>query len=236
MSEVVSPYRVCPIGAHSDHQGGPVLGMTVNAHTRLTFEASDRPWVELTSANFPGTVEFSIGERAPSALPEWGRYAHGAVAALGHRLPARPRGFVGRVQGTLPGGGLSSSASVLLAYVEAMAHVNDVALTPEDKMQLALRAEREYVGMRVGILDPGIIVAGQKDRLIALDTETSSFVSMALGTDAPEYRILVVFSGTPRHLAATPYNDRVEECFEAVRVLAEENGPRPRKGVERVRR
>jgi galacturonokinase len=28
---LASPYRICPLGAHIDHQGGPVLGMTVNA-------------------------------------------------------------------------------------------------------------------------------------------------------------------------------------------------------------
>ena len=30
---VASPYRICPLGAHIDHQGGPVLGMTINAYT-----------------------------------------------------------------------------------------------------------------------------------------------------------------------------------------------------------
>ena len=34
---VASPYRICPLGAHIDHQGGPVLGMTINAYTILAF-------------------------------------------------------------------------------------------------------------------------------------------------------------------------------------------------------
>ena len=29
---IASPYRICPLGAHIDHQGGPVLGMTTNLH------------------------------------------------------------------------------------------------------------------------------------------------------------------------------------------------------------
>jgi len=32
---IASPYRISPLGAHIDHQGGPVLGMTVNAYTLL---------------------------------------------------------------------------------------------------------------------------------------------------------------------------------------------------------
>jgi len=40
---IVSPYRVCPLGAHVDHQGGPVLGMTIDAYTILAFEALSVP-------------------------------------------------------------------------------------------------------------------------------------------------------------------------------------------------
>ena len=37
---VVSPYRICPLGAHIDHQGGPVLGMAITGHTLLAFRES----------------------------------------------------------------------------------------------------------------------------------------------------------------------------------------------------
>ena len=37
LSIVTSPYRISPLGAHIDHQGGPVLGMTINARTLLAF-------------------------------------------------------------------------------------------------------------------------------------------------------------------------------------------------------
>ena len=37
---IASPYRICPIGAHIDHQGGPVLGMTINAYTLMVFSAA----------------------------------------------------------------------------------------------------------------------------------------------------------------------------------------------------
>jgi galactokinase len=34
---IASPYRICPLGAHIDHQGGSVLGMTINACTLMAF-------------------------------------------------------------------------------------------------------------------------------------------------------------------------------------------------------
>jgi len=34
---MASPYRISPLGAHIDHQGGPVLGMTINAYSLLAY-------------------------------------------------------------------------------------------------------------------------------------------------------------------------------------------------------
>ncbi|OMO81693.1 hypothetical protein COLO4_23452 [Corchorus olitorius] len=38
---VVSPYRICPLGAHIDHQGGMVSAMTINKGVLLGFVPSD---------------------------------------------------------------------------------------------------------------------------------------------------------------------------------------------------
>lgn len=40
---VVAPYRICPLGAHVDHQGGPVLGRTINAYSVLAFWPTTGP-------------------------------------------------------------------------------------------------------------------------------------------------------------------------------------------------
>ncbi|MDP7672394.1 MAG: galactokinase family protein, partial [Vicinamibacterales bacterium] len=55
---VVSPYRICPIGAHSDHQGGPVLAMAVSAYTLVAFVPAPSSEVKVTSDNFSGEVIF----------------------------------------------------------------------------------------------------------------------------------------------------------------------------------
>ena len=53
---IASPYRICPLGAHIDHQGGPVLGMTINAYTLMAFHPSDDSIIKLRSKNYPGKV------------------------------------------------------------------------------------------------------------------------------------------------------------------------------------
>ena len=53
---IASPYRICPLGAHIDHQGGPVLGMTINACTLLAYSPAIDSNVHLASRNYPGKV------------------------------------------------------------------------------------------------------------------------------------------------------------------------------------
>lgn len=190
--------------------------MAVSAHTTLTYAPA--PTIQLSSDNFPGTVEIDFDELEP--IDGWGIYVAAAASVLRERLPERPRGFRGRVEGTLPGGGLSSSASVLLAYLTALADVNDISLTPSDKVQLALRAERELVGVKVGILDPAAIVGAKRDHMLAIDSRAGTWEPVALGSGAPPYRIAVIASGTTRNLAGTEYNNRVEECNASCAKLA----------------
>jgi galactokinase len=116
---VISPYRVCPLGAHLDHQHGPVLGMAIGLGTRLAFAPSPDGSVRLERSDFAGEARFSLAQ--PGTDRGWQRYARGAAAALRERLPEQPCGLVGSLAGDLPGGGLSSSASVLIAYLLALA-------------------------------------------------------------------------------------------------------------------
>ena len=221
MRVVISPYRICPIGAHSDHQGGPTLGMAVSAHTVLRFTAEASPSIHLTSDNFPGdvTIDLETLENVDEH-DDWGRYVAAAVLVLRDRLPRPAVGLRGRVQGTLPGGGLSSSASVLLAYLTALADVNDVTLSSSEKVELALRAEREYVGIKVGILDPAAIVGARRGHLLRIDSREGRWEPIPLGDSAPPLQILVAATGVTRNLAGTDYNRRVEECFAACTKLA----------------
>jgi galactokinase len=201
--------------------------MAVSAHTALTYAPAPGSTIRLTSDNFPGEVLIDLNrlERLESGgaqpdSPSWSRYVAAAALVLRHRLPDFPTGIRGHVHGTLPGGGLSSSASVLLAYISALADVNDIHLSPEDKVDLALRAEHEFVGIKVGILDPAVIVGARRGELLCIDSRARRWEGIPLGERAPRFQILVAASGVTRNLAGTDYNRRVEECFAACAKLA----------------
>jgi galactokinase/galacturonokinase len=221
IAAVVSPYRVCPLGAHSDHQHAPVLATAIDAHTVLSFAPAPDAAVELRSQNFPGAVRFHLGAPEAEAGPAWGRYARAAAWALRERLPSPPRGLLGCIGGPLPGSGLSSSASVLLAYLTAFAHLNGISLASRELVQLSRRAENEFVGLASGVLDPAAIVGSVRGRLLAIDTRDVSWQPILSAPQAPAVLFLVIFTGTPRSLTGTRFNQRVEECREAARALAQ---------------
>jgi len=216
---ITSPYRICPLGAHVDHQGGRMLATAVDVGTSLEFTPADR--LELESENYPGVVEFDPAmvsmQVPPEGIPEWGRYAWASLVALRDRLPKRPRAFRGRIGGRLPGAGLSSSASVLLAYVNAWADVNDCSIEPVDQVRLVVNAENDSIGVACGVLDPAAIVGSRKGHLLEIDSDTISWESLALGVAAPKTCFLVFATGKERNLASTDFNRRVGECRDAAR-------------------
>jgi galactokinase len=223
LSFIVSPYRICPLGAHIDHQGGPVLGMTIQAYTVLAFIPVVAPKVRLHSRNYPGVVEFDLQEVFPADMGDWGRYARGATKVLGG-LNTLSHGFVGAVNGTLPSSGLSSSASVGLSYLYALAAVNELNLSNNDFIQLDRRLENEYLGLQNGILDQATILNGRKDHLLYINTVSSEVISEERPKHSDDFKIIIVDSGFSRELTSSGFNSRVEECRMVSKLLGQMGG------------
>ena len=228
---IFSPYRVCPLGAHVDHQHGLVTGFAIDKGVDLWFDVREDSHVHLESKTFEGLVDFEID--APSQVREmhWGDYARGAKYALKKRFELK-RGITGVIQGSLPVGGLSSSAAVLIAYVMAFAKANDITLQPFEVVKIASEAEREYIGLNNGLLDQACIALGKKDELLFLDCDTNEYRHIKFGGQFPPkqgdqgglgslpkqggleglFEIGIFFSGLTRSLVNSDYNLRVYEC------------------------
>jgi galactokinase/galacturonokinase len=177
----------------------------------------------LRSRNYPGKVEFEL-DRIPKATGSfWGIYARAAVLALKEDFTLK-RGIIGLLDGMLPGCGLSSSASVLLAYLFAFSRANCIQLQPWDFVRLTRRAENKYIGLNNGILDQTSIVFGRRSHLLHIDTKTEKVRELPDVFEENHYRILVAYSGYSRELTTTGYNSRVRECREAAAQLARMEG------------
>ena len=220
---VASPYRICPLGAHIDHQGGPVLGMTINAYTLMAFRPAEDSLIRLRTDNYPGTVSFDVTGDDESTGSFWGVYPRAAALALREKYEVK-RGIVGLLDGMLPGCGLSSSASVLLAYLHGLAYANGLDLEPWEFVNLTRRAEKGYIGLNNGILDQTSIVFGRKDNLLHINTQEEKVTYLPDRLGEEHYRIIVAFSGHSRELTTSGYNSRVAECRAAAKQLSQMAG------------
>ena len=208
---IFSPYRVCPIGAHVDHQHGLVTGFAIDKGVDLFFDVREDTLVKLSSETFGGELEFDITVPAQVRQKQWGDYARGAKYALQKRFRLT-RVIEGVIRGSLPVGGLSSSAAVLIAYVMAFAKANGIELQPFEVAQIASEAEREYIGLNNGLLDQACIALGRRDGLLFLDCDSNEYRVIARNPDMPPFEIGIFFSGLTRSLVNSDYNLRVFEC------------------------
>ncbi len=78
------PYRVCPIGAHSDHQYGLVSGFAIAKGIDIVYVPTDNGVVELQSKNFEGQKQFHISD-VPPKQNDWADYLRGATLSLARK-------------------------------------------------------------------------------------------------------------------------------------------------------
>lgn len=225
--QLFSPYRICPLGAHVDHQWGLVSGFAFDNGIHFLFSETENGKVEMCSLSFEGLMTFNVQKPIEEKQNNWGDYLRGATWALQQDFQLK-KGIKGVIKGSMPIGGVSSSAALLCGFVMAIAKVNHIEL---DKMQIihyASQAEREYVGLRNGILDQACVVLCEADKLLYLDTKTSEYKLLPFGKEGGKlpFEIGVFFSGVTRKLTGTDYNLRVSECKAATWIMeAYENIP-----------
>jgi len=223
---VKAPFRICPLGAHIDHQLGLVTGMTLDHSILLAYAPTNDRTIQLHSMNFELDVLFNLGEIPPYQRGDWGNYIRGAALAL-QRTYSLPRGLTGVVSGDLPIGGLSSSAAVTIAYLLALEALNQLEVSPRTNVSLVRFTENEYIGLNNGILDQTVILFSEHNHLTLIDCESVEIERVPTTLPKHSFEILAVYSGVSHALVGTDYNNRVAECQEAARLLLEYAGRTP---------
>lgn len=212
------PYRVCPIGAHSDHQLGKVTGFALDQGVKIAYSPKQNGVVELGSLQFDKRAQWHIRAVPDKKEADWANHLRGATQALGERYPLNV-GISGIIEGSLPIGGLSSSASVILAFLHALCKVNRINPEPQELIQMTMEAENKYVGVASGKLDQSCEVLCKKDHLLFLDTMDDSYELIPTHPAMKPFKIAIFFSGVERSLAGSKYNMRVDECRSAAYAL-----------------
>ena len=212
------PYRICPVGAHSDHNLGKVTGFAIDKGLHIAYAAKHNGVVEMTSLQFPKRAQWHISSVPEKKVDDWADYLRGATLSLekNYRLKV---GVCGVIEGSLPIGGLSSSAAVIIAFLEALCSVNGISLEPQELIDMAYDAERNYVGVSVGKLDQSCEVLSREGHLLYLDTLDGSYELIPTNPAMKPWKIAIFFSGLERNLFGSKFNMRVDELRSGVYAL-----------------
>ena len=207
------PYRVCPVGAHIDHQKGNVTGFAIDKGITIAYIPSNNHFFEVSSRNFNGTKGESIFD-ITNKKNDWADYLRGTVKLLYEKYGI-DRGIYALIDGSLPIGGLSSSAAVIISFMKAICKINGVYLGKDEIIKLSQEVENKYIGVNSGILDQSCEILSRKDNLLYLDISTGNYRLIPQNIKMNPYKIAIIFSGIKRTLVGSAYNTRVDELKSA---------------------
>ena len=217
-----APGRVNLLGEHVDYNDGFVLPAAIDRVTYVAFSLADSNLTTLWAADFDQKAVFSpitlAAKTQPdgSPLPEWACYPAGVMWALmeaGLSIPALNAVFSSDIP---RGSGLSSSASVEMAFGVAWSQLGGWAIPPMEMARLGQKAENKYVGVNCGIMDQFASACGEADRLLYLDCRSLTWQTVPLPQNVS---IVVADTTVRRKLTSGEYNNRRNACEEAVRLL-----------------
>jgi galactokinase len=218
-----SPGRVNLMGAHLDYNGGPVMPTAIDRGTFIAVRPSRTRKLRLASTLDGATLEVDLATLSRSRTGWWVDYPLGVVLEIldvvRDRGSAREcTGLDVLFGGNLPiGAGLSSSASICVGMAFALDRTWELGLERMDLVQAALRAERGFVGVQCGIMDPYAVGLARAGQLLWLDCKDAS--STYFPIDSTRYAVAVADTLVRRELAQVAFNERVRQCRTAFEEL-----------------
>jgi galactokinase len=210
-----APGRVNLIGEHTDYNEGFVFPMAIEPEVRLACRARDDGLVRLASSVFPGQiVEFSVQKPIKRGEPAWANYSRGVAAEMvAAGIPLS--GMDAMLTNTLPvGGGLSSSAAIEVGTALALLTVSGAEMSPGRIALLSQKAEHEFAGVPVGIMDQTAVASGKAGHAMLLDCRDLSkrFVPI----DPKDLRVVIANTMVKHELTGGEYAQRRRQCEEGV--------------------
>jgi len=212
-----APGRVNLIGDHTDYCGGFVFPCAIDLGNTLLIRQRDDNLVNLASENLPYSASLGPDEVGQKHGNEWINYPLSVLdqfSRLGHAIG----GIDCLYSGDVPNGaGLSSSAAIEVVSAFAYNSVFDCKITPIALVQLAQRAENEFVGVQCGIMDQFAVTMAEAGNAMQLNCQTLDFNQVPLPLQ--QHCIVLANSNQRRDLNDSSYNQRVAETQLALELL-----------------
>ncbi|MBV9223232.1 MAG: galactokinase [Acidobacteriaceae bacterium] len=210
-----APGRVNLIGEHTDYNLGYVLPVALEMACYVAIAPLRDNILRIRSQDLDAKFSISVDELL-HAQPQdaWHDYVIGVAQQL-IKAGVDLSGASLLIRSEVPtGSGLSSSAA--LEVGSAFALLNGRSMDPLEIATLAQRAETQFVGVPVGIMDQYASVFGRENAAIQIDCRSLGHEYVTLPTDVS---VIAVNSMVKHELGSSAYRERVAECKAAVEAL-----------------
>lgn len=219
-SAFFAPGRVNLIGEHTDYNGGHVFPCALTIGTYAAAGKNQKKVLRLYSMNFEklGVIEVPVEDLVYDKKDNWANYPKGVIRVLKDHGYEITDGMDIVYYGNIPNAsGLSSSASleVLTAFIAKT--LCGLKLDFVEISKLTQEAENRFIGVNCGIMDQFAIAMGKKDHAIFLDTATLKYEYAPIKLDG--CKIVIACSNKKRGLGDSKYNERRQECEDALAAL-----------------
>ncbi len=225
-----APGRINLLGEHIDYNGGPVMPAAINRRLTAAGQISLTQHIVLHALDLNETCFLSLEsiQRKQDIygvrLPAWALYPAG-VAAIASRMGKVIKPLEIAFHSSIPmGAGLSSSAALEVAFALLWMAAGQWKMDKMDIAQLCHQAEVEYVGLNCGLMDPIACLYGKDHCSLLVDTAQLTVETNLLPADIA----LIVINSSIRHnLRESGYNQRHQECRQALSLLQKQLTPAP---------
>jgi galactokinase len=215
-----SPGRVNLIGEHIDYNGGLVMPCAITFGTYLLTSPNEDGVFRFSSLNFTEKHEIPLQQHYVKEGNGWFNFPLGVIAHFlkdGHQL----KGLDMLYYGDIPiSSGLSSSASIEVVTAYALNDIFNSGYSKLDLVKLSKSVENNFIGVNSGIMDQFAVTFGEKNKALMLNCDTLDY--QAVDSNLGDYVLAIINTNKPRKLAESKYNERVQECREALTALQKE--------------
>lgn len=212
-----APGRVNLIGEHTDYNHGLVMPFAINLGTWLAIRPNRLSKHRFVSTGFDESTDIQIDKPFHPQAMHWWKYPLGILQVFreeGFELAGHDFLF----NGNLPrSSGLSSSASIEMVTAKAINTLIECPFDNRKLVDMARKAENEFIGLNCGIMDMFAIGMGHANMTILLDCHTNRETMLPLHLTDTVF--VVGNTNVSRGLADSKYNERVAECESGLSIL-----------------
>lgn len=230
-----APGRLDVMGGIADYSGSLVLQRPIAEGTCAAVQVLDRPTLELVSlgrspVSLPTAMLMKDGDPIPyddarsrfaHGDDRWLAYVVGVFLVLAHEraLPLTSGARVVIGSQVPEGKGVSSSAALETAVMQASACAFNLGIGPRDLALLCQRAENLVAGAPCGVMDQMTCVFGEPDELMALLCQPAELQApVALPSDIAVWG---VDSGERHAVSGSDYGSVRTGAFMGLRIVAD---------------